>query len=155
MNWRNAGKQLNRDLDIGEFHIMPDGRTLYFDLERKGGYGGRDIWVSTLTGDGTWDGPANLGPSVNGPGNETRPFVTSDGKELYFTGDSRFNLPGPAVFRSRRQPDGSWGKAEEIISCFAGEPCVDKAGNLYFVHHFFSADLGTMIEADIYVARRK
>lgn len=153
-NWRNAGKQLNQDLDIGEFHLMPDRSALYYDLTREGGFGGRDIWVSTLDG-GKWSEPVNLGPSVNGPGDETRPFVTNDGRELYFTGDSAFGLPGPAVFRSIKQPDGQWGKAEEIVSCFAGEPCVDQAGNLYFVHHYFSADLKTMIEADLYIARRK
>ncbi|MGA2821268.1 MAG: hypothetical protein ABSF61_11495 [Anaerolineales bacterium] len=40
------------------------------------------------------------------------------------------------------------------MSRFAGEPTLDDAGNLYFVHYFFSRD-GKMIEADIYLALRK
>jgi hypothetical protein len=39
------------------------------------------------------------------------------------------------------------------VSQFAGEPTLDDAGNLYFVHHFYED--GVKIEADIYIARRK
>jgi len=42
----------------------------------------------------------------------------------------------------------------ELVSQFAGEPTLDDAGNLYFVHHFFTREM-EMIEADIYVARRR
>ena len=50
-------------------------------------------------------------------------------------------------------PDGEWQMAEQIVSSLAGEPSVDIAGNVYFVHHFFKND--QMIEADIYVAYKK
>jgi len=40
-----------------------------------------------------------------------------------------------------------------IISQFAGEPTLDKEGNIYFTHHFFKD--GVMLEADIYVAMKK
>jgi hypothetical protein len=153
-NVHNAGKQLNETYDIGEFHITPDGRTLYFHAERAGGRGKLDLYVSKWDGK-SWSEPVNLGSGVNTPGDESRPFVTMDETELWFTGDSAKGLPGPAVFRSRRKDDGSWGKAEEVVSCFAGEPVLDGQGNLYFIHHYFSADLSEMIEADIYVAYRK
>jgi hypothetical protein len=50
-------------------------------------------------------------------------------------------------------PDGEWGPAEEIVSNFAGEPTLDAAGNIYFVHHYYKDN--RMIEADIYMARKK
>jgi len=54
-----------------------------------------------------------------------------------------------------RQPDGPWSEPEEIISSFAAEPTLTGDGRtLYFVHHFFTADMREMIEADIYVTRR-
>jgi hypothetical protein len=40
-----------------------------------------------------------------------------------------------------------------ILGPLAGEPTVDFQGNVYFVHHFFVD--GQMIEADIYVVRRR
>ncbi|MFH1637593.1 MAG: hypothetical protein ABIB71_04175 [Candidatus Woesearchaeota archaeon] len=58
----------------------------------------------------------------------------------------------PAIFRSKRV-DGEWQEPELIISQFAGEPTLDSHGNVYFTHHFF--EYGEMLEADIYVARRK
>ena len=49
--------------------------------------------------------------------------------------------------------DGEWQEPELIVSQFAGEPTLDSQGNLYFVHHFYRD--GRMIEADIYVSRKK
>lgn len=156
-NWRYAGDELRQhEYEVGELHISADGQELYFHSSRPGGYGGLDIWVSTLTPDG-WGEPVNLGPLVNTTGDEGWPYISPDGQELWFNsmgwpGQTR---PGPAIFRSLRQPDRSWGAAEEIISSFAGEPTLSGDGTtLYFVHHYFSSDLSTMLEADIYVSYR-
>ena len=57
----------------------------------------------------------------------------------------------PALYRSRVGP-GGWQEPELFVSQFAGEGAsLDRAGNLYFTHHFFLS--GEMLEADIYVAR--
>jgi len=47
----------------------------------------------------------------------------------------------------------AWGAAELIVSRFAGEATLDRAGNLYFTDHLLSPE-GKIVEADIYVARR-
>ncbi|MGQ9683396.1 MAG: hypothetical protein ACUVX9_12720 [Anaerolineae bacterium] len=150
-NVTNAGALLNKVYDIGEFHFTPDGQALFFGATRKGGQGGLDLWWCEKTANG-WDAPQNLGPAVNGPGDEFQPFLTADGRELWFTGTSRLGYAGPAVFRSLRGADGSWGEAEEVISQFAGEPTLDAAGNLYFVHHYIRDE--RILEADIYVTHR-
>lgn len=152
-DWRNAGEQLNKQYDIGEFHLSADGSTLYFHWIGHGGFGGIDLWESEKTATG-WGEPVNLGSKVNSAGDEGWPFLSSDGKELWFCGQSRLGYAGPALFRSLKTEYGSWGEPEEIISNFAGEPTLDDAGNLYYTHHFFSRD-GAMLEADIYVAYRK
>ena len=153
-DWQNWGEPFNVAYQVGEMHITADGRFLYFGSDRPGGYGGTDLWVSEKIGD-AWSEPANLGPQINTAGDENRPFVTSDGQELWF---DAFNCPGYtaiAILRSLRQSDGSWGEPEEIVSGLAGEPTLTGDGRtLYFVHHYFSADLSQMIEADIYVSTR-
>jgi len=83
-------------------------------------------------------------------GDEGWPYVTQDCRELWFT---RTCLGSPAIYRSVKV-DGTWSEPELIISQFAGEPSVDDDGNIYFVHHFSTAD-SRMIEADIYIAQRK
>jgi len=155
LDWQNAGRQLNLDYAVGEMHISADGQTLYFGSSRPGGLGGRDLWSSTRTAEG-WSIPVDLGGPVNSAGDEDRPYLSPDGQELWFDGTSRQDRPGPAVFRSLRQVDGSWGPPEEIVSTFAGEPTLSADGRtLYSVQHFFSPDMTRMIEADIYVTKRK
>jgi len=152
-NWRYAGDELKQnEYEVGELHITADGQELYFHSSRPGGYGALDIWVSPKT-PGGWGEPVNLGPNVNTPADDGWPYVSLDGQELWFNGQNTKGRPGPAIFRSLRQPDGMWGQAEEIVSTFAGEPALSGDGQtLYFVHHYYSEDLSTMLEADIYVS---
>ncbi|MBI4731062.1 MAG: PD40 domain-containing protein [Chloroflexi bacterium] len=154
-NWRYAGDELKQSqYEVGELHITADGQELYFHSARPGGYGDLDIWVSQMTPDG-WGEPTNLGPLVNTAAGEGWPYISPDMQELWYLGQSTKGRPGPAIFQSLRQPDGSWGAAEEIISTFAGEPTLSSDGKtLYFVHHYFSEDLSTMLEADIYMTTR-
>jgi hypothetical protein len=140
--WQYAGDRLMKEIQIGEVHLHGD--DLYFHSDRAGGKGDLDLWVTTRDGD-SWSEPVNL-DGVNTAERESRPFVSSDGQELWFT---RTYQGTPAIFRSRRL-DGGWGAPALIVSQFAGEPSLDDAGNLYFVHHYFEE--GVMIEADIYVA---
>ena len=146
-DWENAGDKLNVDYEIGELHVTADGNEIYFHSSRAGESGGYDIWVTRLL-NGEWQEPENI-REVNTPDTEGWPFITQDGKELWFT---RFYMGYPAIFRSHML-DGKWGEPELIISQFAGEPSLDNQGNLYFTHHYFKD--GKMIEADIYVAYRK
>lgn len=150
-NWSDP---INGAYDVGEMHITADGGSLYFASPRPGGFGGQDLWVSHKV-DGRWGEPVNLGPAINTPGDENRPFVSLGGGELWFDAASHHGRAGPAIFRAIRQADGSWGEPEEIVSSFAGEPVLTADGrSLYFVHHYASADLAHIVEADIYVSTR-
>jgi len=152
-NVTNAGEQLNVDYDIGEFHITADGQTLYFHSGVIGSGESMDIWVSQKTETG-WGTPIRV-PNVNTGVSDGWPYITPDGNELWFTRDvSAAGYAGVSIYRSVKLVNGSWGDPEEIVANFAGEPTLDSAGNIYFVHHYFSAD-DTMIEADIYVAYKK
>ncbi len=151
-NWTNAGKLLNEDYDIGELHITADGDTMYFGWADENGYGAKDIYFSVKNGD-TWSYPQNCGANVNSDLNEDQPFITKDGTELWFTGQSRSGYTGPSLYRCKKV-NGEWGEPEEMVANFAGEPTIDDEGNIYFVHHFYSSDM-EMIEADIYFCEKK
>jgi hypothetical protein len=137
--------QFDPELAVGELHIHGD--ELYYHSDLPGGAGGLDIWMASRV-DNVWGSPVNVS-AVNTGSDESRPYVTPDGNELWFT---RTSGGTPAVFRSEKA-EGAWQEPELIVSRFAGEPTLDSDGNLYFVHHFFQD--GVMIEADIYVAYRK
>jgi len=150
--WRNAGPQVNESLRPGELHLSADHRTMYHGKVSQ--YGGLDICKSERTDSG-WGEPVNLGPLVNSSKDDGWPFLSSDGRRLYFTGWSD-TIMGPCIYRSELDSTGNWTRAELVVARFAGEPTLDDAGNLYFVHHYYTGgDSSRMLEADIYLCRRK
>ncbi len=146
-NWKNAGKELNVEHEVGELHFSADWRELYFHSPRAGGKGKFDLWLMRSV-NGIWQTPENIA-ALNTTEDEGWPYLSPDGNELWFT---RIYRGAPAIFRSKKS-GGKWSVPEMILSQFAGEPTLDARGNLYFTHHFFKD--GKMIEADIYVAYRK
>lgn len=110
---RNLGAQVNSGAWESQPSFSIDGKTLYFVSDRKGGYGGMDIWKTTFDGRG-WTAPENLGPSVNTAGNEMTPFIHYDDQTLYFASDGHVGMGGMDLFVCRRQADGSWGVAENL-----------------------------------------
>lgn len=108
---KNLGPVINTPAKETQPYITGDGRTLYFVSSRNGGYGGGDIYSSTLGDDGKWSTPQNLGPEINTDQEEERPFIHPDGYTLFFTSRGHEGMGGADLFMSRRQADGTWGKA--------------------------------------------
>jgi Tol biopolymer transport system component len=75
---------INADSGASNLFVDPDERYVVFAAVRPEGMGGPDLYVSSRTSDG-WTPPRNLGAQVNGPGVEFCPFVSRDGRYLYFT----------------------------------------------------------------------
>ena len=144
-NWEEA--DFPEEYQVGELHFTADGKELYFHSAREGGLGEYDIWVSKKE-NGQWLPPENV-TAVNSPETDGWPSLTQDGNELWFT---RVYQGSPAIFRSKRI-DGEWQEPELIVSQFAGESSIDNEGNVYFTHHYYKDSV--MLEADIYVIRRK
>ncbi|MFA4851446.1 MAG: tetratricopeptide repeat protein, partial [Bacteroidales bacterium] len=65
--------------------LSADGNTLFFTSNRKGGYGGRDIYMSEKLASGKWSKAVNLGPKINTEYDEDSPFILSDGVTFYFS----------------------------------------------------------------------
>jgi Tol biopolymer transport system component len=76
---------LNTEFNEWDPFIAPDGSYLLFCSMKPGGLGGDDIYIAFKGKDGQWGPPKNLGAEVNSPGSENRPYVTHDGKYLFFT----------------------------------------------------------------------
>jgi outer membrane protein OmpA-like peptidoglycan-associated protein len=84
-----------------------DGKQLYFTSDRKGGYGGLDIYRSELTDQG-WGIAVNLGPLINTPYNEESPFITYDSGRLFFSSQGHYNMGGYDIFMSVLDGKGQW-----------------------------------------------
>lgn len=109
----NLGAPVNTSGWESQPSISSDGRTLYFVSNRPGGYGGYDIWKSTLTAKG-WGPPENLGPTVNTPYNEQSPFIHPDDSTLYFCSDGWPGMGGQDLFVCRVDRDGKWQEPENL-----------------------------------------
>lgn len=100
---------------VGHPSLSPDDKYLYFASDMPGGFGGRDIWITTYNRrTRSWETPKNLGPMVNGPGDELFPFAHDDGY-LYFSSTSHPGMGGLDIFRVPVNEEGMpTGKPENM-----------------------------------------
>lgn len=94
--------------------ITCDGQTMYFSSTRQGGMGGADIWMSTLQSNGEWSAAENIGGMINTPGDEEAPFISSDGKTLYFTSTGHEGQGEGDLFICRKDLNKRWGKPQNM-----------------------------------------
>ena len=83
----HLGNSINSE--SGDFHayVAPDESYLIFDSQRPGGFGRNDLYISYRMSDGTWTKAVNMGGKINTPFGDMRPFVSYDGKHLFFCSD--------------------------------------------------------------------
>ena len=130
MSWSKTIK-LNKNINTKywESHgfISEDGNQLIFASDRPGGFGGLDLYIS-LKVNGDWGPAVNLGPEVNTPFNEDRPFLINKGKTLFFSSQGHQNLGGYDLFRSDLQSNGLWSDPENL-----GYPINTPDDNIFFM----------------------
>lgn len=107
------GNNINSNAAETHACVSDDGLTLYFTSNREGGFGGFDIYKSEIDVDGKWGPPVNLGASVNSAFDEATPFISEDGKTLYFSSKGHFNIGGFDIFMSKLNGK-SWTKPENL-----------------------------------------
>lgn len=111
---RNLGAPINSAAWESQPALSANGQELYFASDRKGGLGGIDIWVSRRAPDGRWEAPQNIGAPINTPDTDQAPFIHADGQTLYFMSNGHPGLGGFDLYVSRKQPDGTWGKPQNL-----------------------------------------
>lgn len=89
--------------------ISADGNTLYFVSDREGGAGKRDIYRCVKLPNGEWSRALNIGTVLNTVYDEDAPFLTPDGKTLYFSSKGHTSMGGFDIFYSKLGEDGEWG----------------------------------------------
>ncbi len=85
---------------IGHPALSIDKKHLYFSAQMEEGYGGFDIYVSTLSEDNKWSEPINLGSNVNSSGEEYFPTIM-DSNYLYFSSDGRIGYGNQDIYKNR------------------------------------------------------
>jgi len=65
--------------------ISPDESYIIFCSARKSGFGNGDLYISFKDGNGIWRNAVNMDKPINSEHHELCPFVSADGKYLFYT----------------------------------------------------------------------
>ncbi len=116
-SWNPAvplGKPVNSRFYESHAALSSDKKSLYFTSNNNKSLGGMDIFRSDLQPDGSWGDPVNMGEGINSPLNEDCPFLSPDGKRLYFSSQGHNTIGGYDLFYVDRNTDGSWGSPVNV-----------------------------------------
>ncbi len=92
----------NSDVNLA---MSADGNILILSMQRSDSYGDNDLYVCFKIGHNQWSEPQNLGPKVNTVYRETTPFLSEDGKRLFFSSNRKGSLGGSDIFYLIRTGD--------------------------------------------------
>ncbi len=104
----NMGPEINSSAWESQPSLSADGRVLYFISDRKGGIGGRDIYVSHKTAEGKWSQAEVMPQPINTPFDEISPFIHVNGRTLFYATNGKPGFGGFDIFKVE-MTDGKWG----------------------------------------------
>jgi outer membrane protein OmpA-like peptidoglycan-associated protein len=130
-NW-GLLKKLDETVNASKFNvpsvtISADGNSLFFVSTRKDGIGGKDIYKSNKNANGEWDTPTLLSANINTKDDEDGPYLTEDGKTLYFSSTGHSSIGGYDIFKSELI-NGEWSTAQSL-----GIPYNSPADDIFYV----------------------
>ena len=125
----NMGEPINSPDKEPSACISPDGGTIFFVSDRKGGLGGFDIWYCKKDGFEKWGEAINIGAPINSVEDEDGLFFHSDGKTLFFSSKGHNSLGGYDIFMSELDPATNIGSVPKNL----GPSINTNVDDLYFV----------------------
>ncbi|MCI4671580.1 MAG: hypothetical protein MRZ79_25785 [Bacteroidia bacterium] len=130
------------------------GRVMILTNQGSESYGGTDLYISFPLNDTAWTEPANLGPTINTSYDEDAPFLTPDGKTLYFNSNGHGGEGDHDIWVSYRLDD-TWSNWTEPVNL--GHPVNSDAYDFDFTlspdgkwGYFASAREGGFGDHDLY-----
>lgn len=114
--------------------LSADGQRIIWASNREGGAGGWDLWQATLQ-DKRWMEPQPL--AVNSAADEVDPFLSTDGRWLYFASNRKGGHGGFDLYRAAVAADGSLGRPQNLGPAVNGRqdersPALADDGRLLF-----------------------
>lgn len=103
------------------------GDFLFFASDRPGGKGKFDIWVCTVSPDGKYSQPTNLGDKINSVDNEVTPYFETASQTLFFSSEWHKSMGGFDIFKSTKDPAQGWTEPKNM-----GYPVNTSYNDLYF-----------------------
>ena len=97
----------------GDAYITPDGLTMIFATGKYSEDGTLDLYQSTRVSGGDFGPAKSLGSNINTKYDDDSPYLSKDGKTLYFSSRGHNTMGGYDIFKS--EWDGSkWGPSQNM-----------------------------------------
>lgn len=80
--------------------LSPDGNTIYYTSDRRGGRGSLDIYSAKKDASGQWMASENLGSMINTEYDENFPSLSVDGKTMYFASKGHSGIGEYDIYKS-------------------------------------------------------
>ncbi len=94
--------QINSPRYEADVFVAPDESYLIFCSIRKNGFGEGDLYISFKNHDNEWSEAISMGPKINSVNHELCPYVTRDGKYLFYTSNKDIYWVGGEILDSLR-----------------------------------------------------
>ncbi len=120
--------------------VAEEGEAIILSLDHRDAYGGNDLFVAFRTGEHSFGKPIHLGAAVNSQSHEKAPFLSSDGRTMFFSSNRQNVMGGYDLFMVYRLDDSwtHWTSPKRFLSPIntssnEGFPCFNRtSGYLYF-----------------------
>ncbi|MBA2611680.1 MAG: PD40 domain-containing protein [Bacteroidetes bacterium] len=97
---------INGSGDVIAATMDNDGKLIYFASDRKGGFGGTDLYSCLKLPNGKWSEAKNLGPKINTPLDEDFPNLSPSANILYFSSKGHSSMGGYDIFKVTVNEEG-------------------------------------------------
>ncbi len=111
-----SGWSIPKDINIKNYYNLheyteicssPNGRVMLLSIQRDQTEGFKDIYVSFIQTDSSWNEPKNIGKTINTFADENSPFIAADGVTMYFSSAGHPGFGNNDIFMTKRLDD-SW-----------------------------------------------
>jgi outer membrane protein OmpA-like peptidoglycan-associated protein/tetratricopeptide (TPR) repeat protein len=114
-----APKKLNGNINSKAFEsdafITPDGLTIYFSTSKYSEDNTLDIYYATRQPGGDWGPAKSIGNQINTKFDDDSPYLSRDGKALYFSSRGHNTMGGYDIFKSTwDEAARAWGRPENM-----------------------------------------
>ena len=106
---------INTEYNETGMALTEDAKTIYFASDRNSS-GRSDIYKAVINSKGTWSKPLRLRSNINSSYNEVSPFVSADGKNLFFAtnGSSHKGFGGYDIYSSEAISENVWSNPKNL-----------------------------------------
>ncbi len=142
---------INFDYYQNHAYMSADGTQLFFTSESKTGKGDNDIYIATKTTSGDWGNAENIGAPINTEYDEDAPYLSNDGKTLYFASKGHKGFGNFDVYKSQLE-NGKWSEPLNL-----GQPINSSGQDIFYIEtkdnscaYYASSKKGGYGDMDIY-----